>query len=67
MIPAEIRRQMNVKTGDHVVLSYYDGELHITTRKHTLEQVQALVKAHVAGKSLSDELLAERKTAADGE
>lgn len=67
VIPAEIRRQMNVKPGDQVVLSYYDGELHVTTRKHQLEQAQALVKAHVAGKSLSDELLVERKVAADGE
>ena len=66
VIPADIRKLMGINTGDQVILSYHDGELHISTRKQRLKQAKALVKASCAGiHSLADELLEERKAEAD--
>lgn len=66
VIPAEIRKLMGINTGDQVVLSYHDGELHISTRKQRLKQAKALVKASCASDhSLVDELLKERKAEAN--
>lgn len=66
VIPAEIRKLMGINTGDQVILSYHDGELHISTRKQRLKLAKALVKASCAGNhSLVDELLEERKAEAN--
>jgi AbrB family looped-hinge helix DNA binding protein len=29
VITSEIRRKMDIRSGDQVILSYHDGELHI--------------------------------------
>lgn len=61
VIPAEIRKQMNIRSGDQVILSYHDGELHIATRKQRLQQAKDIVKACAGNSSLADELLEERR------
>lgn len=66
VIPAEIRKEMGINTGDQVILSYHDGELHISTRKQRLTQAKALVQAAVGDRALADELLEERRAEADG-
>jgi AbrB family looped-hinge helix DNA binding protein len=65
VIPAEIRRKMNIHSGDQVILSYRDGELHITTRKQRMQQAKAIVKAFAGNSSLAEQLLEERKTEAN--
>jgi len=65
VIPAEIRRKMGIHSGDQVILSYHDGELHIATRKQRLKQAKAIVKAYAGDISLADELIEERKAEAD--
>ncbi len=65
VIPAEIRKLMGISTGDEVILSYHDGELHISTRKQRLKQAKALVKEGVGKRSLADELLEERRAEID--
>ncbi|MEQ1635199.1 MAG: AbrB/MazE/SpoVT family DNA-binding domain-containing protein [Methylococcales bacterium] len=65
VIPVEIRRKMGIHSGDQLILSYHEGELHIATRKQRLQQAQALVNAYVDNAvSLADELIMERR--ADG-
>lgn len=61
VIPAEIRREMGINSGDEVILSYHDGELHISTRKQRLQQAKAIVKACVSHVSLAEQLLEERR------
>jgi AbrB family looped-hinge helix DNA binding protein len=65
VIPAEIRRLMDIRSGDEVIMSYHDGELHIATRKQRLQQAKAIVKACVGAASLAEQLLAERRAEAD--
>lgn len=65
VIPAEIRRKMDIHSGDQVILSYHDGELHIATRKKRLQQAKEMVKAHAGAISLAEQLLVERRAEAD--
>ena len=65
VIPVEIRRKMGIDTGDQVILSYRDGELHISTRKQRLQQAKALVKASSVADSLAEQLVQERKAEAN--
>lgn len=65
VIPAEIRRKMDIHSGDQVILSYQDGELHITTRKQRMQQAKAIVKAFADNGSLAEQLLEERRAEAN--
>ncbi|MEF3075351.1 AbrB/MazE/SpoVT family DNA-binding domain-containing protein [Methylobacter sp. Wu1] len=65
VIPAEIRRKMGIHSGDQVILSYHDGELHISTRKQRLKQAKAIVKACVGNISLAEQLIEERRAEAN--
>lgn len=65
VIPAEIRRKMDIQCGDQVLLSYHDGELHIASRKQRLQQAKAIVQAFVQEGSLADQLIAERRAESD--
>ena len=65
VIPAPYRKALGINIGDEVVLRIEDQELRITTLKRRIEQAQRLVHRHVKpGKSLVDELIAERHEAA---
>jgi AbrB family looped-hinge helix DNA binding protein len=65
VIPAEIRRKMGIHSGDQVILSYHDGELHISTRKQRLKQAKAIVKACAGNISLVEQLIEERRAEAN--
>lgn len=65
VIPAEIRREMGIQSGDQVILSYHDGELHIATRKRRLQQAKAIVMAGSEGVSLAEQLLEQRRAEAN--
>lgn len=68
VIPASFRKRLGIRVGDEVVLRIEDDELRITTLKRNIERAQRLVRKHVKrGKSLVDELIAERREAARNE
>jgi AbrB family looped-hinge helix DNA binding protein len=68
VIPADFRRALGINAGDEVVLRIEDDELRITTLKQRLERARRRVRKYVKpGRSLADELLAERREAAKRE
>jgi len=68
VIPAPLRKQLGIRPGDEVELRVEDDELRITTLKHRIERAQRLVRKYIKpGRSLSDELIAERREAARNE
>lgn len=68
VIPASFRKRLGIRAGDEVVLRIEDDELRITTLKRNIERAQRLVRKHVKrGRSLVDELIAERREAARNE
>ena len=65
VIPASFRKALGVRAGDELVLRMEDDELRITTQKRRLERARRLLRKHVKpGRSLVDELIAERREAA---
>ena len=69
VIPAALRQQLELQDGDKLIWSVRDGELVATTRRSQLKKAQALFLSFVpqASASLADELIAERRLAAEAE
>jgi AbrB family looped-hinge helix DNA binding protein len=68
VIPANFRKALGISAGDEVVLRIEDNELRITTLKQRLERARRRVRKYVKpGRSLVDDLLAERREAAKRE
>ena len=68
VIPAAMREALGIVPGEEVVLRIEDDELRITTMRHRIERARELVRRHVKpGRSLVDELMAERRKAAQRE
>lgn len=65
VIPAEFRRALGVQVGDELILRLENGELRLLTLDRAIAQAQEAVRKYVlAGRSLVDELLAERRAEA---
>ena len=65
VIPAAYRKRLGVRPGDDMVLRLHDGELRLTTVREGIRRAQQIVRRHVpAGRSLADELIAERRAEA---
>jgi len=68
VIPVAVREALGITPGEELVLRVEDDELRITTMRHRIERARKLVRRHVKhGRSLVDELIAERRKAAQRE
>jgi AbrB family looped-hinge helix DNA binding protein len=68
VIPASFRKTLGIRAGDEVVLEMKDDELRISTVKSRVERAQRRVRRYMkSGRSLADELIAERREAAKRE
>jgi AbrB family looped-hinge helix DNA binding protein len=68
VIPASFRKALGINVGDELVLRIKDDELRIMTLKRRLQRAQESVRRHIKpGRSLVDELIAERREAAKHE
>jgi AbrB family looped-hinge helix DNA binding protein len=68
VLPAAFRKALNIRSGDQVLVRLEDDEVRITTLKHRIEQAQRHLRQFVKpGRSLADELIAERREAAKHE
>jgi len=57
---------MGLRPGDEVVLVLEEDGLHVLTAEQAIRRAQARVRRHVpAGRRLSDELIADRRTEAE--
>ncbi len=67
-LPAELRRELSLADGDTVLMEIVDGEIHVRPLRDAVSRVQTRLRQFVpAGVSLSDELIADRRAAADRE
>jgi AbrB family looped-hinge helix DNA binding protein len=69
VIPAAMRRAMGIARGDTVVVELLaDGELRVRPLASAIREAQEIVRRSVGrNRSLSDELMRERKQDAAGE
>ncbi len=62
VIPREFRAALGIAPGDTLILIMEPGGLRVLTPAQAVARAQALVRKHVpADRSLSDELIAERR------
>ncbi len=62
VIPTEYRRRLGLKSGDEIIMRMDDRGLHLYTHAQAVARAQALVRRYVPeGRSLSDELISERR------
>jgi AbrB family looped-hinge helix DNA binding protein len=68
VIPAAMRKALNVKAGDALLLHFENGSLKITTRMQRIREAQEMVrKALGPNADLVDGFIAERREAAKRE
>jgi AbrB family looped-hinge helix DNA binding protein len=68
VIPSAIRKALGIDVGDELIARVEEDELRITTVKRQIERAQRLVRKYVKpGRSLVDELIAERRREARNE
>ncbi len=66
VIPVEYRRALGLEPGGEVIIRMEDGELRIVTRAEAVRRAQEKVRQHIKkGRSLVDELSAERRSEAE--
>jgi len=62
VIPGEYRRRLGLRSGDEIIMHLDDEGLHLYTPVQAVARAQALVRRYVPeGRSLSDELISERR------
>lgn len=67
-LPAEHRRALGLSDGDEVIVGIEDGALRIESRDAAVRRVQRKVRERFGeGRSLSEELIAERREEARAE
>jgi AbrB family looped-hinge helix DNA binding protein len=62
LIPAPIRKQFKIQTGDVFVLRVIDGEIHMVSLNKVIDEAQQLLRKYVPeGVSMVDELIKMRR------
>ena len=62
VIPAAMRRELGLATGDTVLVDVAEGELRVRSLPKALERARAIVRRHVPeSASLADDLIADRR------
>lgn len=67
-LTADLRRQLSLADGDTVLMEVVDGELRVRPLRDAVARVQARLRQFIpADVSLSEDLIADRRAAADHE
>lgn len=68
VIPAAMRRELGISTGDTVLVDVEDGELRVRSISRAIERARAILRRHVPeGVELADELISDRRREAERE
>ncbi|MBA4179490.1 MAG: AbrB family transcriptional regulator [Anaerolinea sp.] len=62
VLPAKVRRALELKSGDELLVRVEDGEILLMTRMQRIRRAQRMASPFVKDRpSLADELIAERR------
>lgn len=68
VIPATMRRELGISTGDTVLIDVDDGELRVRSVSRAIERARVILRKYVPeGVSVADELIADRRREAERE
>lgn len=56
VIPSSLRKKLELKTGDELIVKLVKDELIVSPLKKAIHQAQSIVKKYTQGKTLTDEL-----------
>ncbi|MDO8578581.1 MAG: AbrB/MazE/SpoVT family DNA-binding domain-containing protein [Dehalococcoidales bacterium] len=62
VIPAKYRKALGIKSGDEVFLTLENGEIRVVSTREAVARAQTLLRRYIPkGRSLSEELIKERR------
>jgi bifunctional DNA-binding transcriptional regulator/antitoxin component of YhaV-PrlF toxin-antitoxin module len=61
VLPEDVRHELGVEPGDLLIVSVKDGTLHVESANEILRRAQGMFKDIAPGRSMVDELIAERR------
>ena len=63
LIPAKLRKQLDLRPGDAVILETSGHELHLRPYRQAIREAQAIIARHIPDRdrSLVDELIEDRR------
>ena len=64
LLPAKMRAALGLEVGDRIVAWLKDGEVRLESQRCALEKIQKDGRRLAGGRSVVDELIAERRAAA---
>lgn len=67
VLPVEVRRALGVADGDTLVVRVLDDEVRLSTPAAAVRRAQRAVRPYLQARSLSQELLADRRAEAASE
>lgn len=67
LIPAGCRKALGMKSGDHLIIVLEEDSLRITTAGGALKEARRILGLPRAGRSLTEELIQERREEAGRE
>ena len=67
-LPADVRRQLNLKEGDPILIEVVNGEVHLRSQREAIRRIQERMRKYIPeGVSVVDELIADRRREAASE
>jgi antitoxin PrlF len=67
-LPADVRRSLELSDGDTVLIEVVDGEVRLRPYRAVVRRIRERMRPYkIAGESVVDELIAERRAAAENE
>ena len=67
-LPADVRRELSLGEGDTVLIEVIDGEVRLRPMKESIRRMQERMRPYIIeGRSIVDELIAERRAEAQNE
>lgn len=68
VLPAEVRKQLNLREGDQLVVTVQpDGSLRLMSPRQIVRETRGLYRARAGRRSLTDEVIAQRRAEARAE
>jgi AbrB family looped-hinge helix DNA binding protein len=68
VIPAPVRKALDLRPGDELIMRVEDGELRLSTRRQALARARRMIRRHIpADEDLTQSLIDDRRREAERE
>jgi AbrB family looped-hinge helix DNA binding protein len=68
VIPAAVRKALDLRPGDELIMRVEDGELRLSTRRQALSRARRMVRRYIPdNEDLTQSLIDDRRREAGGE